>query len=252
MSTASQGSFTPEMKQSYDDNGFLVVERLFSAEELVEVRQQIDALIADPDNPPEGVTIGREGDTNPQTKGTGDVRGAAFMVRFVPCFQDFARTPKLLECVRGLLGPRVKVFRDQMLLKPPGGQAKPLHQDQSYFQVSPEDDLVTAWIALDEATLENGCMTYVPGSHKHSIFPIGNDPERPIHHIPDTGDLDLPDPVHCPVPVGSLIFHHGCALHASADNNSTSWRKALIFHFATSDSSSARDELNQQVSLEID
>ncbi len=252
MTTATMASFTPEMKQSYVENGFLVVERLFSEEELAGVRQQIDDLIANPDNPPEGVTVGREGDTNPETKGPGDIRSAAFMVRFVPYFQDFARTPKLLECVRGLLGPRVKVFRDQMLLKPPGGQAKPLHQDQSYFQVSPEDDLVTAWIALDDATLDNGCMTYVPGSHKHGVFPIGNDPERPVHHIPDTGDLNLPEPVSCPVPAGSIIFHHGCALHASADNNTNTWRKALIFHFATSDSASARDELNQQVSLEID
>jgi len=144
------------------------------------------------------------------------------------------------------------VFRDQALFKPPRGQAKPLHQDQSYFLVEPADDLVTAWIALDEATLENGCMTYVPGSHKHGVFPIGHDPERPVHHVPDTGDLDLPEPVHCPVPAGSVIFHHGCALHASADNQTDTWRKALIMHFSTSEALSARPELNEQVSLEID
>ncbi len=200
-------SFTPEMKHSYEKNGFLVVERLFTDGELIDLKAQIDAIIADPASAPEGVTVGREGDTTPETKGTGEVRGIAFMARFVPSFQDFARTPKLLECVRGLLGPRVKLFRDQMLLKPPGGQAKPLHQDQSYFQVEPEDDLVTAWIALDEATLENGCMTYVPGSHRHGIFPITTDPDRPVHHVPDTGDLDFPAAVPCPVPAGSLIFH---------------------------------------------
>ena len=244
--------FTPDMKQSYEKDGYLVVESLFTEEEQAGVRQQIDALIADPDSAPEGVTVGREGDTTPETKGTGAVRGAAFMVRFVPYFQDFARTPKLLECVRGLLGPRVKVFRDQMLLKPPGGQAKPLHQDQSYFLVDPEDDLVTAWIALDEATLDNGCMTYVPGSHQHGIFPITTDPDRPVHHVPDTGEHDFPDAVPCPVPAGSIIFHHGCSLHASADNSSQTWRKALIFHYATSDAKSGRDELNEQISLEID
>lgn len=251
MSTAVT-SFTPDMKHSYDEKGFLVVERLFSDEDLAGVRQQIDDLIANPDDPPEGVTVGREGDTEEGSKGTGAVRGGAFLVRFIPYFQDFARTPKLLEYVRGLLGPRVKVFRDQMLLKPPGGQAKPVHQDQSYFQVMPVNDLVTAWIALDEATLDNGCMTYVPGSHRHGIFPVGADPKRPVHHIPDTGDLDLPEPVSCPVPAGSIIFHHGCALHASANNNTDTWRKALVFHYATSDSASAHDNLNEQVSLEID
>lgn len=244
--------FTQAMKDSYEDNGFLVVESLFTDDELAGVRQRIDALIADPESRMAGVGVGREGDTTPETKGTGEIRGASFLVRFDPFFQDFARTPKLLDHARGLLGPRVKVFRDQALFKPPRGQAKPLHQDQSYFLVAPEDDLVTAWIALDEATRENGCMTYVPGSHKHGIFPITPDPDRPVHHIPDTSNVDLPEPVHCPVPAGSVIFHHGCALHASADNNTDTWRKALIMHFSTSDATSARDELNQQVSLEID
>ncbi len=244
--------FSQQMKTSYEENGFLVVEALFTDEELTPVRQRIDALIADPESRLAGVGIGREGDTKPETKGTGDVRGASFLVRFDPFFQNFARTAKLLDHARGLLGPRVKVFRDQALFKPPRGQAKPLHQDQSYFLVDPVDDLVTAWIALDEATLENGCMTYVPGSHKHGIFPISSDPERPVHHIPDTGELDLPAAVPCPVPAGSVIFHHGCALHASADNNTDTWRKALILHFATSEAMSGRDELNEQVSLEID
>ena len=64
--------------------------------------------------------------------------------------------------------------------------------------------------------------------------------------------LDLPDPVPCPVPAGSVIFHHGCCLHASADNDTDTWRKALILHFSTSEASSRRPELNEQVSLEID
>ena len=107
--------FTAGMKDRFDEDGFLVVERLFDDQELLGVQQRIDALITDPDSRPEGVGFGREGDTKPETKGTGDIRGASFLVRFVPFFQDFARTPKLLECARGLLGPRVKVFRDQAL-----------------------------------------------------------------------------------------------------------------------------------------
>lgn len=244
--------FTPELRRRYQADGFLVVEGLFPDDELAGVRRRVEALIADPSCTPAGVTVGREGDTSPATRGTGPVRSAAFMVRFDPFFQEFARTPKLLDLVRGLLGRRVKVFRDQMLFKPPGGQAKPLHQDQSYFLVEPPDDLVTAWIALDQATLENGCMCYVPGSHKHGVFPVTPDPERPVHHVPDTGGLDLPEPVACPVPAGSVIFHHGCTLHTSADNHTDTWRKALILHYATSESRSQREQLNREVSLEID
>ena len=246
-------AFTADMKQRYDRDGFLVVESLFTEDELHGMRARIDALIADPASRPEGVTVGHEGDTNPKTRGTGAVRGAAFLVRFDPFFQDVARTPKLLEHARGVLGAeRIKVFRDQALFKPPRGQAKPLHQDQSYFLVEPIDALVTAWIALDEATLANGCMTYVPGSHVHGILPVTPDPERPVHHVPDTTGLDLPDAVACPVPAGSVIFHHGCSLHASADNDTDTWRRALIMHFSTSEARSQRPELNEQVSLEVD
>ena len=253
MTPPATPAFTPDMKARYDRDGFLVVESLFTDAELHGVRQRIDALIADPDSRPEGVGVGREGDTSPETKGTGAVRGASFLVRFDPFFQDFARTAKLLDHARGVLGAsRIKVFRDQALFKPPHGQAKPLHQDQSYFLVDPVDDLVTAWIALDEATLDNGCMTYVPGSHRHGILPITPDPERPVHHVPDTRGLDLPEAVACPVPAGSVIFHHGCALHASSDNDTDTWRKALILHFSASEATSGRAELNEQVSLEID
>ena len=111
----------------------------------------------------------------------------------------------------------------------------------------------TAWLALDEATEANGCMQYVPGSHQLGVFPVDHDPQCPVHHVPQTGDLWLPPAVTCPVPAGSVIFHHGCTLHTSADNNTDIWRKALIFHFATADAVSDNERLNREVSIgEID
>lgn len=248
--------FVETMKSFYDSNGYLVVEELFNDEELGPIRQRTDEIVESPDSAPEGVSIGREGDTVGSKSG-GDaanktIRGTAFLARFDPVFQDFARHPKMLEIVRGLLGGRIKLFRDQMLLKPPGGQAKPLHQDQSYFRVQPQDDLVTAWCALDDATLDNGCMCYVPGSQKYGIFEVTNDPERPVHHIPDTSDIDLNEPVQCPVPAGSVIFHHGCTLHNSNTNNTETWRRAVILHYTTKSAASESDRLNEEVSLEID
>jgi ectoine hydroxylase-related dioxygenase (phytanoyl-CoA dioxygenase family) len=246
------------MKDFYNANGYLKVEGIFAGEDLAEIRRLVDALIADPEHLPEGVTIGREGNTATDRDSTAaqndSIRGAAFLVRFMPFFRDIARRANLLTCARGLLGPRVKVFRDQALFKPPGGQAKPPHQDQSYFRVQPADDLVTAWIALDDATLNNGCMHYVPGSHTHGVFPVGKDPDRPVHHVPEIGhlDLDLAEAVPCPAPAGSVIFHHGCTLHHSTENRSQTWRKALIFHYATSAARSENETLNEQVSLEID
>jgi ectoine hydroxylase-related dioxygenase (phytanoyl-CoA dioxygenase family) len=249
-------AFRPEMKAFYEANGYLVVERLFEDGELAGVRRRTDEIVSEPESAPPGVWVGREGDTiadRSRAEAKNDaVRGLAFVARFDPVYRELALNPKLLAIVRGLLGPRVQLFRDQMLLKPPGGQSKPLHQDQSYFRVTPIDALVTAWVALDPATLENGCMAYVPGSHRHGIFPITPDPAMPVHHIPDAGGHDLPDPVLCPVPEGSVIFHHGCTLHASAENRTASWRRALILHYATAEACSEHEKLNEEVSLRID
>ena len=111
--------FTEEMKDDYETNGYLVVNDVFDAGELSRIRDQIDALLADPDNPPEGVTIGREGNTvadKERAEARDDaVRGAAFLVRFMPFFQEVARQANLLSCARGLLGSGVQVFRDQAL-----------------------------------------------------------------------------------------------------------------------------------------
>ena len=248
--------FTEEMKDDYETNGYLVINDVFDAGELSRIRDQIDALLADPDNPPEGVTIGREGNTvadKERAEARDDaVRGAAFLVRFMPFFQEVARQANLLSCARGLLGSGVQVFRDQALFKPPHGQAKPLHQDQSYFCVEPENDLTTAWIALDDATLDNGCMRYVPGSHLHGVFPVDADPERPVHHSPRTGKVTLQPAVDCPVSAGSVIFHHGCTLHSSAENRSNTWRRALIFHYASAAARSEKETLNREISLPID
>ena len=248
--------FNKDMKTFYDSNGYLIVNDVFDMKELSRMRDQIDALLADPNNPPNGVTISREGNTladKEQSMLHDDaIRGAAFLVRFIPFFQDIARQANLLSCARGVLGSGVQVFRDQALFKPPNGQAKPLHQDQSYFCVEPVNDLTTAWIALDDATLDNGCMCYVPGSHLHGVFPVDVDPERPVHHIPRTGEVALQPTVDCPVTAGSVIFHHGCTLHSSAENRSDTWRRALIFHYASMEARSQKETLNRERSLSID
>lgn len=242
------------IKTFYDQEGYLVVESLFTDADLADVRLRTDQIIADPSAAPAGVSVAREDDTlaDANRSNRSPLRGTSFLVRFDPVFRAFACHPKLLELTRVLLGQRIKVFRDQMLLKPPGGQAKPLHQDQSYFRVHPPNALVTAWVALDEATAKNGCMQYVPGSHKYGVFDVVNDPNRPVHHIPQTDGIELPDPVACPVPAGSVIFHHGCTLHASEDNRTDSSRRAVILHYTTADARSEHEQMNTEVSLEID
>lgn len=251
----AQTSYPTDIKKYFDENGYVVVKNVFTANELAPVRARLDEIINDPSKAPEGVGVGRENDTLAEgVKGdpSNPVRNISFMVRYDSTFQDFARNVTILKLTRALIGSKLKVFRDQALQKPPGGQAKPVHQDLSYFRVQPPNELVTAWIATEDATTENGCMIYIPRSHKHGLFEIKHDPERPVHHVPDTRGLAMEAEVLCPVPAGSVIFHHGYTLHRSGVNRSNTWRRSVQLHYAGSDAHSDNAKLNEEVSLEID
>jgi len=244
------------LKEFYFASGYAIAERAFTKDDMSPVVRRLNEILADPSRATPGVIVGRESETRmDKTKpppADDPIRKLTFTVRYDPIFQALARMPNLLELVHALLGPRVRVFRDQMLLKPPGGQDKPTHQDQSYFRMRSPDSLVTAWIALDDATLENGCMKYVPTSHRHGLLEMQPDPLRPVHHIPKTAHLKLPEEVSCPVPAGAVIFHHPLTLHRSGINHTKTWRRALIMHYAASDARSENEQLNKEVSMEID
>ena len=248
--------FDRRLIEDYKKQGFLVIPNLIDRETVENIREQVNSILDKPDERPEGVVLNLEGSTiadkSSSSASNKDIRGAAFLVRFIPFFQDIAKNPNLLQFVRAIIGPKIRVFRDQALFKPPGGQKKPVHQDQSYFRINPPDELITAWIAIDDATTSNGCMHYIPESHQHGLFPIEADPERPVHHIPKTNHINLPTSRACPVTAGSVIFHHGCTLHFSETNHSHDWRRAIIFHYTTKTAISENMELNNQISLELE
>ena len=106
------------LKAEYDERGFLVVPSLFSLAEIAAVSQRTDEIAQHPESAAPGIKIGREGDTQKdKTAGAlSPVRGIAFPVRFDPIFRELATAPKLLALARALVGPRIKLFRDQMLL----------------------------------------------------------------------------------------------------------------------------------------
>ena len=83
---------------------------------------------------------------------------------------DLAFHPKLMRVVETLLGAKAELYQSMALIKPPHGREKPWHQDHAYFDLTLETRVVGVWIALDEATPENGCMRVLPGWHRRGIF----------------------------------------------------------------------------------
>jgi ectoine hydroxylase-related dioxygenase (phytanoyl-CoA dioxygenase family) len=135
-----------------------------------------------------------------------------------------------------LLGPGWKFSGEHAILKPPHTEAAtPWHQDEAYAQPEWEYNYINIWIPLQEATLDNGCMHFVPGSHRQEVLPhhpIGNDP-RVIGLEVDDPEQVTASAVACPVPAGSATIHHGRTLHYTGPNRSDQPRRAYILMFET-------------------
>ena len=85
--------------------------------------------------------------------------------------RDLARTPALVERVEAIIGRGVSLYFSQVFFKPPeGGGPKPAHQDNFYFGPNDEEGVVTAWVALDDATLENGCLYLGEGTNRGPVY----------------------------------------------------------------------------------
>jgi ectoine hydroxylase-related dioxygenase (phytanoyl-CoA dioxygenase family) len=153
-----------------------------------------------------------------------------------PVFRELATSDRLVALVAQIVGNGVRVFFSQVFFKPPErGGPKPLHQDNFYFGPDNDDAMVTAWIALDEATVENGCLYYGDGSNHGELLehfaPEGEPFNLQIRRDAASAYAMTP----APVPRGGVSFHHGRTLHQSSANRSTKWRRAAAVHYLRND-----------------
>lgn len=121
------------------------------------------------------------------------------------------------------------------ILKPAyHGAATPWHQDEAYWDPKYNYRTLSLWMPLQEATLENGCMQFIPGSQLLDIMPhqsIGGDTRVHGLEICTPHEVDLSRAVPCPIPAGGATIHPGRTLHYAGPNNSAGPRRALIFDF---------------------
>lgn len=140
-----------------------------------------------------------------------------------------AASPRLMPLLDQLVGSGHRMVQDMALLKPPfHGAEKPWHQDTAYFDYTPLGGVIGVWIALDEATVDNGCMQVVPGSQ--------NDGPAQHYHVRDCqlkdGSVDVGKAVVVPLKPGGALFFSGLIHHGTPPNVSGDRRRALQFHYA--------------------
>lgn len=137
--------------------------------------------------------------------------------------------PTMLRIVRHLVGcQEVELYQAMALLKPPaGGREKPWHQDHAYFDLPLGTPVIGVWIAIDEATLDNGCMHLLDGGHR-----AGPRPHFAIRdwQLCDTEMLGVGS-VAVPLAPGGALFFDGLLPHGTPTNHSASRRRAVQLHF---------------------
>ena len=163
-------------------------------------------------------------------------------------FQQFVQDERLVKVLRAILGKDPLLVEDQILMKPPEfGSAKPYHQDNAYFLCRPADDVLTAWIALDDVDEGNGCLRYIDGSHRQGILPHEPLPDEPYNRSPAFELIDLSRESVAPVKKGGVVLHHCQTLHTSHRNHSNRWRRGYATHWGTADVSSDSSFLDNPV-----
>ena len=171
-----------------------------------------------------------------------------------PLFHFFAHEhPKIQGVMSAILGANPILFQDMALVKPPFiGSEKPWHQDDAYFAVTPLDMVCGIWIALDEATAENGCMHVLPGGHLQG--PQKHFHDRDCEIMPDRLEKSEASAraVAVPLPPGGAVFFSGLLPHQTPPNQSPQRRRALQLHYRGAATVSVSREEYDRIFCEAD
>ena len=150
-------------------------------------------------------------------------------------FHDVLWNPRFIIAAQQLLGNKpVRFWHDQLFYKPAKkGGVVAWHQDYSYWTRTKPVAHLTCWCALDDATVENGCLQYIPGSHKWGLLPkpvIAGELEGIRDYLTEEQKNSFDHPQFAPVKAGEAIFHHALTLHGSGENKSSQPRRAFVIN----------------------
>jgi hypothetical protein len=231
-----------QLSQTFEQDGFVNGGLVLEPDELAEVQAELErfADIQIRGQPGEGPMPLFE-----EVRYPGKLYKMSMMRACSPVFRRLTENKRLMEMAAELLQARtLQVWADIMHYKLPlGGGAFAWHQDGHYHMVRACDRIVTAWIALDDADEESGCMWMVPGSHRwgdreeylRESFNHLQEREEifDLRPPPDVDGSHWSKPVPCPVKPGEVHFHHAYAWHASPTNTSARLRRGYtIFYVA--------------------
>jgi phytanoyl-CoA hydroxylase len=220
-----------EQIASYRDNGFVVIEDFLSPDELDVWRKAVMQAVAERGGrkiPGKDIRIGEDDGINED----GDYYGKVFdqllnlwqtndAVKELMLDERIGKMASLLSGAEG-----IRIWHDQALFKRPWANPTAWHLDTPFWSFS-DRKAISIWVALDDATLQNGCLYFIPGSHQGTKFDkisIG----RNMDSIFDVYPQYVKAPtVAAPMKAGSCSFHNGLTIHGAGANMTNAWRRAM-------------------------
>jgi phytanoyl-CoA hydroxylase len=230
MDIATTTRVTVGQHRHYREHGYLIVRGVLDADEVGELLEHTDELTnADP-----------------------DLLRVHMLHRRLEIHERYLLHPAIVDVVAGLVGPDVLALQTMLFVKGPGSLGQGYHQD-SYHIITEPDTLIGAWVALDRADTENGCVWITAGSHHEPVYPdadelSGHGGDRHLAGMVPVGGADDPDearngltPVAAryagrEVPAvlepGDAVLFDGHVLHRShANRSATRSRRAFVAHY---------------------
>lgn len=234
--------------RSFRRDGFLVVKGLVLPEHVAELSQHCDDLLA------ERIDLGDFVHKGPNMRPEDYLHRIHMGHLKLELWERYLLYPRLLDALEALIGPDVLAMQTMLFTKAPGSNGQGFHQDSYYIPTFP-DTLIGAWIAIDHADTENGCLWMTKGSNAEPIYPpvhgygYGNTELEDIEYVEGVGghSNDDSDPnnklkpiaerliyeeVSCVMEPGDVAFFGGHILHRSLKNRSaTRFRRSFVNHY---------------------
>jgi hypothetical protein len=238
MTTVEAAPLTHSQVQSFVDDGFLVVADLVAEEERAAICAEV-VRFARGEYPLLNPVQLEPGASDEEA--ASKILAIHFAHYVSPVVRATISHPGVAGVVSQIAGAhlahwdgKIKCMQSMLFLKPPGLPGQAWHQDERFIPTR-DRSLVGAWIALDDATVDNGCLWVIPGSHRNGYLwptrphnnPVEFDPSDEAHEFDEAGAV----PVE--VKAGSVVFFNGYMLHRSFRNRSGRTRRALVNHYCS-------------------
>lgn len=226
-----QYRLTPEQVEFYREEGYLPGIRILTEQQIETLRAEL-AEFFNPEH--EGHELWYEYHSNESTDASTVLFHALGAWRLRPGFHDLLWHPAFTVAASQLLEGPVRFWHDQLFCKPARhGGVVAWHQDYSYWTRTQPMAHLTCWIGLDDSTIANGCVHYVPGSHRWDLLPItglAGDMAAIREVLSPTQWEQFQRPVAVELKKGECTFHHPLMVHGSFANRTDVPRRATVIN----------------------